>query len=114
MEADAVVIGAGVQGSAIALRLAQAGHRVTVLVRALEPALSDAACGAVFFPGEASLDPRPLAQALAIAAAKAGARFLTGLVKGIAVEDGRAAGVQHEKGRIDAGAVVLAAGSWSG
>jgi glycine oxidase len=81
--------------------------------RALEPALSPEARGALFFPDERSLDPRPLARAVYVAASRAGARFVTGQVRGIAVEGGRAAGVAHESGRIEAGAVVLAAGSWS-
>jgi len=82
-------------------------------VRGLEPGLSREARGALWFRGEASLDPRLLARALSIAAHRAGARFLTGQVRRILAEGGRAAGVDHESGRIDAGAVVLAAGSWS-
>src|SRR5512140_363033 len=94
-------------------------HRIAVEVlddaaaRALEPALSPEARGALFFPDEASLDPRLLARAVYVAAARAGATFVTGQVKRIVVEGGRAAGVDHDRGRIDAGAVVLAAGSWS-
>jgi glycine oxidase len=82
-------------------------------VRELEPGLSPQARGALYFRDESSLDPRPFARALSIAALKAGARFVTGTVKRIRVEGGRATGVDHEAGRIDAGAVVLAAGSWS-
>ncbi len=82
-------------------------------VRRLEPGLSAEARGALWFPEEASLDPRLLGRALSIAASRAGARFLTGQVRRIVTEGGRAAGVDHEAGRIDAGAVVLAAGSWS-
>jgi glycine oxidase len=209
MRADVVVVGAGVQGSSVALRLAQAGRRVTVLersvpgaeassaaggilspgveavepgpfyalcraslarypayvqeveelsgmslalrhggtlevalddqharilaarahkilahglpveaiddaeVRRLEPAISPEARGALFFADEGSLDPRALARAAYVAAARAGASFVTGQVRRIVIEGGRAAGVEHESGRIDADAVVLAAGSWS-
>ena len=209
MRTDVVVIGAGVQGSSVALRLAQAGRRVTVLERAvpgaeassaaggilspgvealepgpfyalcraslarypafaaeveqlsgmsvglrmlgtlevaldddharvlaaraekivrhglpvevlddaavhrLEPAVSPEARGALFFPDEGSLDPRPLARAAYVAASRVGARFVTGQVRGIVTEGGRAVGVEHEAGRIEADAVVLAAGSWS-
>lgn len=81
--------------------------------RALEPGLSPQARGALYFGDEASLDPRPFGRALSIAAMKAGARFVTGTVKRIRTDGGRASGVDHESGRIDAGAVVLAAGSWS-
>jgi glycine oxidase len=82
-------------------------------VRRLEPALSPEVRGALFFPEEASLDPRLLARAVYVAAARAGATFVTGQVKRIAVEGGRAVGVDHDRGRIDAERVVLAAGSWS-
>lgn len=82
-------------------------------LRALEPGLAASASGGYLFTGEASLDPQPLARALAIAAAAAGARFITGRVQRIAVEHGRATGVDHESGRIAAGAVLLAAGAWS-
>jgi glycine oxidase len=82
-------------------------------VRRLEPALSPEARGALFFPDEASLDPKPLARAVYVAAARAGATFVTGQVKRIAVEGGRVVGVDHDRGRIDAERVVLAAGSWS-
>jgi glycine oxidase len=82
-------------------------------LRNLEPAISPQARGALFFRDEASLDPRLLSRAVAIAAARAGATYLTGQVRRIVTEGGRAAGVEHDAGRIDAAAVVLAAGSWS-
>lgn len=82
-------------------------------VRRLEPALAPEARGALFFADEGSLDPRALARAVYVAAARAGASFLTGQVRRVVTEGGRAAGVEHESGRIDADAVVLAAGSWS-
>jgi glycine oxidase len=82
-------------------------------VHRLEPALSREARGGLLFPDEGSLDPRSLARAAYIAAGRDEARFVTGQVRRIVVEGGRAAGVEHESGRIEAGAVVLAAGSWS-
>jgi glycine oxidase len=82
-------------------------------VARLEPGVSREARGGLFFPDEASIDPRPLARALYLAAHAAGARFRTGQVQRIAQEGGRAVGVEHESGRIEAGAVVLAAGAWS-
>jgi glycine oxidase len=94
-------------------------HRVPVEVLdgdaalRLEPGLSGACRGALFFPEEASVDPKLLARALPIAAERAGARFVRAQVRRIAEEGGRAAGVEHEGGRIDARAVVLAAGAWS-
>jgi glycine oxidase len=98
-------------------KLEKAGLPVTVLddreVRALEPGLAPSARGALHFEDEASLDPRLLGRAVYIAAARAGATFVTGQVRRIVHAGGRAAGVDHESGRIDADAVVLAAGSWS-
>ncbi len=98
-------------------KLVKHGLPVEVLddaaARRLEPGLSPSTRGALWFRGEASVDPRLLARALSIAAQRAGARFVTGQVRRIVAEGGRAAGVEHERGRIDAGAVVLAAGAWS-
>src|SRR5512137_2666316 len=100
-----------------AAKIQSAGLPVTVLddaeVRRLEPGLSPEARGALWFEDEASLDPRALGRALAIAAQAAGATFLTGRVHSIRREGGRAVGVAHEAGPIDAEAVVLAAGAWS-
>ena len=82
-------------------------------VRRLEPAVDARVRGALWFRDEASIDPRPLSRALYIAAHRAGATFLTGQVRAVVQEQGRAAGVDHDRGRIEADAVVLAAGSWS-
>jgi glycine oxidase len=103
--------------AARASRLEKMGLPVEVLddaeTRELEPALSEKCRGALFFREEASIDPRLLSRALYIAAARSGARFVTGQVRRIVVEKGMATGVDHESGRISAGALVLAAGSWS-
>lgn len=97
--------------------LSRIGAKVEVIdgdeVRRLEPGISPETRGALWFVDEASLDPRLLVKALAVAAARVGATFVTGIVRRIAVEGGRAVGVDHETGRISAGAVVLAAGAWS-
>jgi glycine oxidase len=82
-------------------------------VRRLEPGLSREARGALHFGDESSLDPRLLGRALYVAAARAGATFVTGQVRRIVVEGGRAVGVDHDAGRIEADRVVLAAGAWS-
>ncbi|HYG67621.1 MAG TPA: FAD-dependent oxidoreductase, partial [Anaeromyxobacteraceae bacterium] len=103
--------------AARAERLARNGLPVEVLddaeVRRLEPGVSREARGALFFADEASVDPRLLGRALSIAAARAGAEIVGGQVRRIVHEGGRAVAVEHEAGRIDADAVVLAAGSWS-
>lgn len=82
-------------------------------VRRLEPAIDPRVRGALWFRDEASIDPRPLSRALYIAAHGAGATFVTGQVRRILHREGRAAGVDHDRGRFEADAVVLAAGSWS-
>jgi glycine oxidase len=98
-------------------KIRHAGLPVTVLdeveVRRLEPGLSPEARGALWFEDEGSLDPRQLGRALAIAAQRAGARFLSGQVRAIRHEGGRVTGVDHDAGPIEAPAVVLAAGSWT-
>lgn len=103
--------------AARAEKLVRHGIPVDVLddaaARGLEPGLSPETRGALWFRDEASLDPRLLGRALSIAAHRAGARFLPGQVRRIATAGGRVAGVDHEGGRIEAGAVVLAAGAWS-
>ena len=81
--------------------------------RRLEPGLSPRARGALFFPDEASVDPRLLSRALYLAAHAAGARFRTGQVLRVVHEGGRAAAVEHDSGRLEADAIVLAAGAWS-
>jgi glycine oxidase len=100
-----------------AAKIQSAGLPVTVLddaeVRRLEPGLSPEARGALWFEDEGSLDPRALGRALSAAAQRAGASFITGRVLAIRHQGGRAAGVDHERGPIEAGAVVLAAGAWS-
>ena len=45
----------------------------------------------------------PLARAVYVAASRAGATFVTGQVRRIVTEGGRAVGVEHESGRIEAG-----------
>jgi glycine oxidase len=84
--------------------------------RAAEPALSPEVRMALRFPGDHQVDNRSLSAALWAAAARAGAEFRIGAeVTGVVVEGGRAAGVVCEGGeRIDADAVVVAGGCWSG
>ncbi|HET9595373.1 MAG TPA: glycine oxidase ThiO [Anaeromyxobacteraceae bacterium] len=84
-----------------------------VAVHRLEPHLSPEARGGLFFPDEASIDPRPLARALYLAAHAAGARFRTGQVRRIVHEGNAVVGVEQEAGRIESDAVVLAGGAWS-
>jgi glycine oxidase len=86
----------------------------TALAR-LEPGLGPAVRGALRFPDDAQVNARELARAFSQAAAVAGARFLAGrYVRRVLVEDGAAVGVELDGESLPAGAVVVAAGSWSG
>lgn len=82
--------------------------------RALEPELSPAVRGAARFVDDQVVDNRLLVRALAIAAARAGARFLTAQVHGVVERGGRAVGVALDTDQLRADAVVVAAGAWTG
>lgn len=82
--------------------------------RALEPALSDRVLGAAHFPDDHQVDNRLLVRALSTAAARAGATFRTGYVRGLLTEGDRVLGVDVDGEPLHAGAVVIAAGSWTG
>lgn len=84
-------------------------------VHALEPNLGADVRGALRFPDDAQVNARDLARAFSQAAAHAGARFLQGrYVRRVVVAGGVAAGVELDGEVLSAGAVVVAAGSWSG
>src|SRR5512135_2786024 len=59
MRTDVVVIGAGVQGCSVALRLAQAGRKVLVLERAIPGAEASSAAGGILSPGVEAEEPGP-------------------------------------------------------
>ncbi len=84
-------------------------------LRAVEPHLTGTPWrSGLYFPDDHQLDPRPYARALSQAAARAGARFVTGAYVRRVVHDGtRVLGVELDGERISAGHVVVAAGSWS-
>jgi glycine oxidase len=81
----------------------------------LEPALAGgrAIAGGLLLPDDHQIDPPKLMRALPIAAAKVGAKFRSGQVHGIVEKGGRAVGVDVDSDRLEADAVVVAAGSWS-
>jgi len=82
--------------------------------RALEPGLSPKVTAALHLPDDHQVDNRLLTRALTMAAARVGARFRTGYVRGVAQEGGRCVGVDLDGETLRADAVVVAAGSWSG
>ncbi len=82
--------------------------------RELEPAISPSALGAIHFPDDHQVDNRLLVRAMSIAAARAGAEFRTGYVRSVVSQEERVVGVDLDGEPLSAGAVVIAAGSWSG
>jgi len=96
----------------------QAGWNLAWLDRAealrREPALAPGVIAALSFPDDGQLEPRAYGRALSLAAAAAGAEFLSGAyVRRVLVEGGRVTGVEVEGERVAASRVVIAAGSWS-
>jgi glycine oxidase len=84
-------------------------------LRAAEPNISPDVRGALRFPDDAQVNARELARAFSQAAARAGARFLQGrYVRRVLIQGGAATGVELDGETLSAGAVVVAAGSWSG
>ena len=80
-----------------------------------EPTLAPHIQGALLVHGDADVDNRALAEALAIAYARAGGVLREGCpVRSLLTEDGRAAGVLTAEGAVAADAVVIAMGPWSG
>jgi len=81
---------------------------------AAEPGLSARARAGLHFPDDAQIEPRAYLRALSLAAATAGARFRTGdYVRRVVHDGGRVVGVDVDGQVVPAGAVVVAAGSWS-
>lgn len=85
-------------------------------LRAAEPALSREVLDGYLLPREWSLDPTRLARSLVLAAERRGVTIRSGLeVERLLVEGSRVAGVVTTSGeRHAAGAIVVAAGAWSG
>jgi sarcosine oxidase subunit beta len=82
---------------------------------ALQPGLSDEIVGAVYSPDDGHIDSFQYDTALARAAERGGARFLTNTeATGIALRNGAVAGVQTSRGFLSAPHVVNAAGPWAG
>ncbi len=83
-------------------------------LRELEPSCTGDLAAAVFFPGDACLDPRRLGAALTQAARAAGVELLTGRAADhILVRASTAVGVRAGDRELSADSVVLTAGAWS-
>jgi glycine oxidase len=78
------------------------------------PLLGDPAAGALFFPDDALVDPRDVTRALGAACRRRGVDLREGLKACSVRLSGREARVETAAGTLSAGAVVLAAGAWSG
>ena len=82
---------------------------------AYEPHLTRAVAGGVFYPQDAQVQPMLLAAHLLRLARGLGAEVVTGSeVTGFLRDGDRVTGVRTATGRISAGAVLNAAGTWSG
>jgi len=90
-------------------------HRLTASqARGQEPALTTRLRGAVFAPGDHSIDGRALHGALLVAAREAGVRMVDGRIEALLVDHHRATGLRLRDGREVLGeTVVLALGAWS-
>jgi sarcosine oxidase subunit beta len=99
--------------------LSARGHAVELLTireaRAIEPALSPALLGAMYSPLRSQADPVKATRAFARLAERRGARVLTHHeVTGLAPRSVTGYTVTTSRGDVVAGAVVIAAGAWSG
>ncbi|WP_344321923.1 FAD-binding oxidoreductase, partial [Kitasatospora putterlickiae] len=85
-------------------------------LRELEPHLASGLAGGFLYPQDAQVQPALAAAHLLRAARRAGARLHTGeAVKAVRLgADGAVRGVETERRRLDAAAVINAAGTWGG
>jgi glycine oxidase len=83
-------------------------------LRKIEPAVTESATRAIFLPEEHQVENRRVMDALEVAMKRAGAELIEGAeVTALATERGRVTGVVLPGRRLDAGAVIVAAGTWS-
>jgi len=82
--------------------------------RELEPGLSPRVPGGIHAPGDHQADPRATVHALLGALGQAGGEVVSDQSASVALAGDRAVGVELEGfGRVEAGAVVVAAGAWT-
>lgn len=83
--------------------------------RELEPLLSPGVVGGAEFPDDHQVDNRLIVDALLAASDRSGVTVITDEVSAVNSKDGRVTGVTlRNGGTLDSGAVVVAAGCWSG
>ena len=83
-------------------------------IRDWEPAVTESATGAIFIPGDHQVENRRLMDALEVAIKRAGVQLIEGAeVSALTTELGRVTGVISNGQPLDAGVVVVAAGTWS-
>jgi len=96
----------------------QSGHTSDWLdideLRQAAPGISTDAWGALLAAEDGALDPKALLDALRASAEKHGATFVRGKVESIKTDQDRVVGAQTATESISAGAVLIAAGCWSG
>ncbi len=86
----------------------------SVEIAALMPGSREKWKGGLHTPSDGRSEPGKAAPAIMAAARRLGAHLMQGCAaRGLDIQGGRVAGVITEKGRIRAGSVLLAGGSWS-
>ena len=83
-------------------------------LRKIEPAVTESVTGAIFLPEEHQVENRRLMDALEVAIKRAGVELVEADVTAISINLGRVDGVVCRGELFEAGAVVVAAGAWSG
>jgi glycine oxidase len=83
-------------------------------IRRIEPAVTESATRAILLPEDHQVENRRLMDALDVAMRRAGVEVLEGTeVTALVTEHGRVTGVVSGGRRVDAGLVVVSAGTWS-
>lgn len=84
-------------------------------LRERHPGLTDEVRGAMLAPEDGALEPLALLEAFLLSATRHGARLTRGeRVEALEIRDERVTGVRTNRGRLEAGSVLVAAGCWSG
>ncbi len=80
----------------------------------LDPEMQTRAAGALYFPGDAHLEPFSYTEKLAELLARSGVRLLTNTtVEDVKTKNGKIASLKTTRGEVSGGEFVLAAGAWS-